>query len=122
MLIGIAFPALCAVVLYLVGGLQLIGSHIPARPAQFDLALTPNNQPTVKNTAQLLFSLTAGRPPDERSARYAYDNVLASLRDSSPEASVLRAAGRRLYQAGLNHDAAEWAAAVAQICALAGHC
>jgi curved DNA-binding protein CbpA len=118
-LLAVVFCLGSAVLWYVVEAVQVAGR--PARTPPADLALAPITRPDAPAFARAAFSLVKGQPPSRRLGLYVYQ-LTYSLVDSSPEAEVLRSLGRRLYRAGADGDAAAWASAVQDLCALAGQC
>jgi hypothetical protein len=118
-LLLLVVPLLAALVVYVVQAVQV--SSQPLRPSPADLALVPNGRPTAHGTADAVFLMVHTQPPSRQLARQAM-NLISSRTDNSPDAELLRADGRRLYNAAATGDAATWDATVADLCRLAGRC
>jgi hypothetical protein len=118
-LLLLAIPLLLVVTYYLVDGVQVATRPLP--PRNMDLALAPISRPDVQAVARSALTLIGTQPPSRRIGDYVFSQTQA-LMDISPEASFLKAAGRKLAVAGRDGDAALWAQGVAELCALAGNC
>lgn len=118
-LLLIAMPLLAALMVYVVQAVQVAGKPLRAGPA--DLALAPVARPTPRGTAEAAFLIVRGQPPSRLLGQRAY-NLVQNRYDGSPEGELLRAAARRLVQAGSASDTESWDQAVAELCLLADHC
>jgi hypothetical protein len=118
-LLLIAMPLLAALMVYVVQAVQVAGKPLRAGPA--DLALAPVARPTARGTAEAAFLIVRGQPPSRLLGQRAY-NLVQNRYDGSPEGELLRAAARRLVQAGSASDTDSWEQAVAELCLLSDHC
>ncbi len=119
MLLALALPLLLGLLVYVVDAAQVAAR--PVRPPATDLALGPTSRPNAEGTARAAFAIVAGQAPSRRTASAA-NQVIRNLVEGSPEAELVRAAGRRLLQAAAASDAEAWQQAVAELCVLAVYC
>jgi hypothetical protein len=119
-LVLVLVPLLLILCLYVVDAIQVSLKPLPPRNA--DIALAPITRPDVSAVALSAYTLAASQPPSRRVGDYVFSQTEA-LMDISPEASFLKAAGRKIQRAGVTGDAQAWAAAVLDLCRLsAGSC
>jgi hypothetical protein len=118
-LLLITMPLLAALLVYVVQAAQVAGR--PTRPGPADLALGPITRPTPRGTAEAAFLVVHGQPPSRLLGQRAY-NIVQNRSDASPEGELLRAAARRLVQAGAAADEQAWEQAVNELCLLADRC
>jgi DnaJ domain len=119
-LLMIAMPLLAALLVYVVQAAQVAGR--PTRPGPSDLALpSVVGRPTARGVAEAAFLVVNGQPPSRLLGQRAY-NIVQNRSDASPEGELLRAAARRLVQAGAAADAQAWDQAVNELCLLADRC
>ena len=119
LVLAAAIPLVMGVVWYLAAGLEMAGKPRGTYPS--DLALSAVSPRSTQAVAASAFSMVAGKPPNRRDATNAV-RIIDTLRDFSPEASVLRAIGRRLLRAAETGDEQLWTESVVQLCAMADHC
>jgi hypothetical protein len=119
LLLLITIPLLAALLVYVVQAAQVAGR--PLRPGPADLALGPVTRPTARGTAEAAFLVVHGQPPSRALGQRAY-NIVQNRSDASPEGELLRAAARRLLQAGAAADEQAWDEAVTELCLLADRC
>jgi DnaJ-like protein len=119
-LLLITIPLLAALLVYVVQAVQVAGRPLRAGPS--DLALPQVvARPTARGTAEAAFLIVRGQPPSRLLGQRAY-NLVQNRSDGSPEGELLRAAARRLVQAGAASDVQSWEEAVTELCLLADHC
>jgi hypothetical protein len=118
-LLLITMPLLAALLVYVVQAAQVAGR--PVRPSPSDLALGPISRPTARGTAEAAYLVVHGQPPSRLLGQRVY-NIVQNRSDGSPEGELLRAAARRLVQAGAAADEAAWEQAVTELCLLADRC
>jgi hypothetical protein len=121
-LLLVAVPLIAALVVYVFQAVQL--SAQPLKMASTDAILTPasaNERPSSRGAADAVFLMVhAAGPNRELAARV--NNFILARTDSTPESELLRADGRRLVRSATQGDAADWDAAVADVCHLAARC
>lgn len=118
-LLVILAPLVCALVFYVAEAVRVASQ--PVRQPAADLALAPVTRPDPRVTANTIYTVVAGKPPNRQLGRAAYQ-MTQYLWDTSPEAEVIRAAGRRLYRAGADGDTESWNTAVQMLCSIAERC
>lgn len=118
-LLAAVVPLVGALAVYLVQAIQIAGQ--PARRVSPDLALAPITRASPEAVARSMLAMVQGKPPNRHAGLAAW-NASDLLKDASPESSVVRALGRRLYFAGRDGDVGAWSLALADLCRMAGEC
>jgi hypothetical protein len=119
-LLLITMPLLGALLVYVVQAVQVAGRPARAGPADLSLSLAVG-RPTARGTAEAAYLIVSGQPPSRLLGQRAY-NIVQNRADGSPEGELLRAAARRLVQAGAAADEQSWDEAVTELCLLADRC
>lgn len=120
-LLVIIAPLVCALGFYVFEAVRVASQPVREPTASASLALNPVSRPDPKVMANTVYGLVAGKPANRQLGRAAFQ-LTEYLWDPSPEAEVVRAAGRRLYRAGADGDAESWNTAVQMLCSIAERC